>query len=487
MHTGYIASTIRTSQFCFSINPKINYVNFVGIVQRSLSSTVGPEEESFGQSLRIISDVKETWNAPKSKLIVPPKTERVAVLRNAFTPAGEIPLTLSKLIKKTDESTVVIDPSVLSTRPLVDSYIRVGSVYHLEENSVCLLKYLKSSGLRALLPNSAATLLKSQARAEPLPTSVLRQSTNQVLMVAPTGFQSNLQAAEDNHFMADAAGGQGKVVPPEGALRRKVLEEYMGLYKVLVDQAGLQVNLMSHDDSHGTPDACFPNNWFSTHYSQQGGYLALYPMKVPNRQLERRQDIMDFIVAKDRYTVTEDFTREEQSGVPRYLEGTGSLVIDRIGRVAYVALSDRTDEALAREWAKKLDYELVTYHCVDRSGLPVYHTNVVQAIGTSFAVIVEESVRDPKERARLMESLAATREVISITYDQMERFCGNVLEVEDSRGLPCLALSTQAYDAFTPDQRSILRNHVAELYHAPIDTLEAVGGGGVRCCIAEIF
>jgi len=424
---------------------------------------------------------QETWTAPNPELAgYPAEVDRVAKIRNVFTSASSQPPSLSQLLTKVNDRMVVIDPKVLETRPVVDSYVRSGSGYRLEQNSVDLLKYLNSMGIRTQLDANAKTLQASRA------STFTKQSTNEILMVAPTGFESNMQAAEDNFFMAGAKEGGLDATQP--SIRRKVLEEYQGLYKVLSEDAGLKINLMSHSEGHGTPDACFPNNWFSTHVTENGGAMVLYPMKVPNRQLERREDIISMLASRGTYQNLLDMSVMEKETPPRYLEGTGCLVLDHYGKVAYVMVSERSDITVAEEWADKLGFnEVVAYHSVDRAGRPVYHTNVVQAVGSSFAVICADSVPDDKERKHLLERLSKTREVITIDYDQMEKFCGNVLEVENDKGLPVLALSTQAFEAFTPEQHKILNRHVAALHHAPIYTLEAVGGGGVRCCIAEIF
>eukprot|EP00240_Pyramimonas_obovata_P001137 CAMPEP_0118934650 /NCGR_PEP_ID=MMETSP1169-20130426/13941_1 /TAXON_ID=36882 /ORGANISM="Pyramimonas obovata, Strain CCMP722" /LENGTH=486 /DNA_ID=CAMNT_0006877575 /DNA_START=45 /DNA_END=1505 /DNA_ORIENTATION=- len=455
-----------------------------GLGQRfrsSLSFSVEEGEDGFvdlaNGKLKLLCAAENNWSAPKPTLSgLDSPAEKVAVVRSALTPldASASWASLNQLVTRVDDKVVAIDASVIQRKPLVDTYVRSGSSFALEDSSVCLLKYLKAQGVRVHMEPAVETIKSAGA------AFTARQSSNEVLMMAPTGFQSNLQAAQDNYFMA---GAKGERFTSNEAVRNKVLEEYHGLYHVLTQEAGLKVNLMSYTELHGTPDACFPNNWFST----CGDTLTLYPMKVPNRQLERREDIIEFLKTKN-YKNMLDLSVTEQEAPPRYLEGTGSLVLDHIGGVAYVAVSERSDVKLAQEWADKLGFkEVVAYHSVDREGRAIYHTNVVQAIGTSFAVIVGESIRDEAERANVMAKLGATREVIDITYDQMDQFCGNVLEVENDRGLPVLALSTQAYDGFTPAQRETLLKHVAALHHAPVPTLEAIGGGGVRCCIAEVF
>ncbi len=312
------------------------------------------------------------------------------------------------------------------------------------------------------------------------------QSTNEVLMVAPTAFRFNALAAEDNAFMN---------VEQEDAtqsIRSQVLREYAKLYSELAESAGLTIRLFQHGEKHNAPDSCFPNNWFSTHAASEanGGVgmstLVYYPMKCENRRRERREDIKAVLEQAIGFDRVVDLSCVEGEG--RYLEGTGALVLDRVNGVAYVALSERADAGLAERWVELLGYkDLVTFRSVDAHGSTVYHTNVMMAVGTSVAVVCLESVVDAEERRRLMERLSATHEIVEITFEQMGALCGNVLEVRDAAGRPVMAMSTRAYDAFSPEQRAAILKHVHAIHHAPVDMLEHVGGGGVRCTLAEIF
>jgi len=326
-----------------------------------------------------------------------------------------------------------------------------------------------------------------------LPSPLIKQSTNRVLMVAPTAFVFNDQAAQDNTFMnsSTTTGGAGNA-GGHTLLTKKVLEEFSLLHHKLSEDAGVKVDLFQHSFDHGTPDACFPNNWFSTHSPAEAGggvgkrTLVFYPMKCPNRQAERREDIIDVLRDHLGYEKILDLSREEENN--KYFEGTGVLVIDRVRGTAYVSLSERADRDLAEKWVRELGYkDLVTFTSSDSNGGIVYHTNVMMAIGTTVAVICLESIADDKERRNLQAKLGATHEIVDITREQMAALCGNVLELEDGNGLPVLAMSTQAYNAFTPEQKKVMRKHVAALHHAPIDTLEHIGGGGVRCTLAELF
>lgn len=426
--------------------------------------------------------------------------KRVAVLRPAFLPFDQQQPALNQVVSPLGPSAVALAAStqVTQQRLLVDEYTQSGSSsssYELAQPSTELAAYLHRRSLNvALVPDVAAALAAAGGGRTGLPNSVasaakLRsmQSTNHVLMVAPTAFGFNEQAAQDNSFMHAAT------KPGEGSdLTRQVCAEFSELHRQLTDVAGVRVSLFQHSLANGTPDACFPNNWFSTHAGDEaaGGVgartLVLYPMKCPNRAAERRPEIIQ-VLRSSGYGRVIDMTGHERRD-QKYFEGTGVLVLDRVNGVAYVALSERADKQLAEQWVTSLGYkDLVTFHSHDKRGKPVYHTNVMMAIGTDVAVVCGESVTDDKERQHLMSKLSKTHTVVDISSDQMDALCGNVLELQSGLGLPVLAMSSQAYNAFTPEQRAVMRRHVADLVHAPIDTLERVGGGGVRCALGELF
>lgn len=181
-------------------------------------------------------------------------------------------------------------------------------------------------------------------------------------------------------------------------------------------------------------------------------------------------------------------TRQEKAAKPTFLEGTGSLVLDRINRIAYVVLSERSDITLAQKWGRIMGYEIIAFHATDNQGRPVYHTNVIMSVGTTVSVICTECIENPEERKTVVERLKNTgHEIVDITRDQVNHFCGNVLELENWKGFPVLVMSTQAYKGFTEEQKQTLLKHEHELLHAEFSTIERVGGGGVRCAIAELF
>jgi hypothetical protein len=230
------------------------------------------------------------------------------------------------------------------------------------------------------------------------------------------------------------------------------------------------------------PDAIFPNNWVSFHFD---GTVVLYPMLAPNRRSERRGDILEQVVRAGRLHVsrTVDLTHRESEG--KFLEGTGSLVLDRAHRVAYASLSPRTDLDVLGEFAQLLDYELVTFESCDAAAQPVYHTNVVMAIGTRFAVICGEAIPLPQHRDAVCSKLrAAGHDILDISLRQMQDFAANILELAPP-GRRIVALSTTAWRSLEAAQRRLLESH-AEVICADIPTIEQIGGGGVRCMLAEL-
>jgi hypothetical protein len=301
------------------------------------------------------------------------------------------------------------------------------------------------------------------------------QSARAVLMVRPACFGFNLETAASNAFQQSAE-------PPGGEeTQRLALVEFDGLAKALRD-AGVEV-LIASDTAHPVkPDAVFPNNWVSFHVD---GTVALYPMLAPNRRAERREEVLEQVVQEGRFHVsrTVDLTHREAEG--KFLEGTGSLVLDRANRVAYASLSPRTDLDVLGEFAQILDYELVTFEAQDAAAQPVYHTNVVMAVGTRFAVVCGEAIAQPQHREAVFNKLrAAGHDIVDITQRQMREFAGNLLELSTAGG-PLVALSTTAWRSLGSVQRRALESH-AEVVPVAIPTIERIGGGGVRCMLAEL-
>jgi hypothetical protein len=294
-------------------------------------------------------------------------------------------------------------------------------------------------------------------------------------MVRPANFGFNPQTAASNAFQ------QAPPLPAETAAQGLVLEEFDGLAQAL-RRAGVEVLIAPDTQLPPKPDAIFPNNWVSFHVD---GTVALYPMLAPNRRWERREDILDLVVREGGFRIlrTVDLTHRESEG--KYLEGTGSLVLDRAHRVAYACLSPRTDLDVLGEFAQLLDYELVAFEARDGAARSVYHTNVVMAIGTRFAVVCGEAIERSQHRDAVFNKLrAAGHDIVDISLRQMQEFAGNLLELASSGG-PVIALSTTAWRSLEAAQRAILESH-GEVIPAAIPTIERIGGGGVRCMLAEI-
>jgi hypothetical protein len=294
-------------------------------------------------------------------------------------------------------------------------------------------------------------------------------------MVRPARFGFNPETFASNPFqqVADSAAD----LEPHWL----ALAEFDGLAQAL-ERAGIRVLAIPDTGLPEKPDAIFPNNWVSFHGD---GTAVLYPMLAPNRRLERRDDILEQVsrVGGFRLARTVDLTHREAQG--KFLEGTGSLVLDRVHRVAYASLSPRTDLDVLGEFAQIMDYDLVMFEAFDAARRPVYHTNVVMAIGTRFAVICGAAIGEPRHRSAVFDKLAAGgHEVIDISMQQMHDFAANILELETPRG-PLIALSTTAWKSLDKPQRRALEAHGMVIL-AAIPTIERVGGGGVRCMLAEL-
>lgn len=300
------------------------------------------------------------------------------------------------------------------------------------------------------------------------------QAAPAVLLVRPRRFGFNPETAASNRFQS-AAGAE-----PE-ALARAARAEHDGLVAAL-RAAGVDARVVEDTGEPAKPDAVFPNNWFSTHHD---GTVVLYPMEAPSRRAERRRDVVDGLAAAGfRVSRLLDLAPLEEGGL--YLEGTGSLVLDHAQGVAYAALSSRTHAAAVARFARATGMEAVTFDTRGPAGAPLYHTNVMLAIGTRFAVLCDAAIADPAARRAVLARLAAGgREIVRIDAAQMAGFAGNVLELATPGG-PVIAMSEAARAAFGPRALARLAAH-GRIVAAPVPLIERVGGGSVRCVLAEIF
>lgn len=298
----------------------------------------------------------------------------------------------------------------------------------------------------------------------------LHQAPNAVLMVRPHFFTPNPETMVDNEFMT---------VPdssPDEVARAAYLE-----VTVMADQlraAGVDVHLME-DVGRATPDSVFPNNWFTTHAD---GSLVTYPMRSTARRWERRVDIIADLHQQFEITRNSDYTAWEEVG--RYLEGTGVMVLDHLSRIAYVCRSPRADEKVLRLFCRDHGYRAVVFDATDAGGVPIYHTNVMMAVGTQIAIVALETIRDPEERARLVHELDESgREVVSISEEQMGEFAGNALEVWTGTH-PLLVMSARGWRSLdTAQQRRLESAH--EVLPVDVATIEHAGGSA-RCMLAGL-
>ena len=306
----------------------------------------------------------------------------------------------------------------------------------------------------------------------------MNQSTSSVFMVRPHSFRKNEETATNNHYQRDIAQAS-----PEEIIER-AQEEFDGLVAQL-RAAGIDVVVFDEAEPHETPDALFPNNWISTHAD---GTVALYPMFAPNRRTERREDVPLVLEHQFGFDVRQiiDFTEFESHN--KFLEGTGSIVLDRINRKAYAALSDRTDARALEHFCDQLDFEPVAFQAfqtADNQRLPIYHTNVMMSIGSGYAVVCLDCIDSDDERKQVVNAIAQDGlELIAITEEQVNQFAGNMLELTGDEG-PVLVMSASAYQSLVPGQIEKLQQHTT-LLHAPLPTIETCGGGSARCMIAEI-
>jgi len=312
------------------------------------------------------------------------------------------------------------------------------------------------------------------------PRSPRRQCAEAVLVVRPAGFGYNPETADSNRMQQPPASDGGG----EALLARK---EHDGLIAALASE-GVSICVVEDTPQPPKTDAVFPNNWVSFH---EDGTVVLYPMQAESRRQERRPDVVDAVADRLGFKVTRtvDLTSHEKHG--RFLEGTGSLVLDHIQRSAYACISPRTDAVVIGEWCRKLGYEPVIFSAVDRAGVPLYHTNVMMCIGERLAVLGTEVIV-PGDRKQVLEHLRNTgREVIEIGHAEIEHFAGNMLELGtwdealgDSR---VLVMSEAARHALKPEAFARLSACTDQILAVPIPTIERLGGGSVRCTLAEVF
>ena len=302
-----------------------------------------------------------------------------------------------------------------------------------------------------------------------------KQITNTILMVRPARFGYNEETAANNAFQKN----------DERLSEEKIAQLAIEEFDALVTQLraiGVEVIVVKDTNDPLTPDAVFPNNWISFH---ENGTLITYPMFSSIRRKERRIDLVEEL--SKRFYIDHRIELEGHEIENRFLEGTGSLILDRPNKVLYACLSPRTEEQLTKELAAKLGYRAIIFTAKDDEGQEIYHTNVMMALGEDFAVICLDTITDILERQDVIEALEETdKEIIEISLEQMMQFAGNMLQVEGKDGASYLVMSKAAYDSLDEEQIATIKEHTTILSSA-IPTIETYGGGSVRCMMAEVF
>ncbi len=294
-------------------------------------------------------------------------------------------------------------------------------------------------------------------------------------MVRPAHFGYNQETAGNNAFQSNDE------TLPIDEIEQRAREEFDTFVHEL-REAGIDIIVVEDTPDPLKPDAVFPNNWITFH---EEGTIVTYPMFASQRRKERREDIIRDLSARYGYTDRYQMEQSEEDGV--FLEGTGSMILDRSNRIAYACLSVRTNKELLEAFSKKMNYEVVAFNALDMEGEPIYHTNVMMALGETFVLICLDTVRDEEERQQLLDSFDRTnKQVIGISLEQMMAFAGNALQVKNKKGDKFLVMSEQAYRSLSPNQQKDIEGHTGILF-SPLKVIEKYGGGSARCMMAEVF
>jgi hypothetical protein len=299
-----------------------------------------------------------------------------------------------------------------------------------------------------------------------------KQTTNHLLMIRPVRFGYNAETAVNNAFQVAS--------PDQEAVQRKAVDEF-DLFVNKLRDAGVDVTVVQDTPEPHTPDSIFPNNWVSFHGD---GTVILYPMYAVNRRLERKPGVIENIARKFNIKGTLDYSQSEFENV--FLEGTGSMVLDRENRIAYACLSPRTEKVLFEKWCADNQYEPVSFIAKDEKGTEIYHTNVLMAVADKYVVICLDAIPDMVEKNNVIATITGSgKEIIEINYGQMNHFAGNMLQVHNGQGQPILVMSQQAWESLGAQQQYKLESYNTVLY-SDLKTIESNGGGSARCMMAEV-
>ena len=306
-------------------------------------------------------------------------------------------------------------------------------------------------------------------------TKIKKQTTSNIMMVRPANFGYNPQTAVSNAFQDnDTSLSKTKI----SDLAVEEFDQFVSKLRA----EGINIIVAQDGDEPKKPDAVFCNNWISFHTN---GTMIIYPMLTPNRRLERQENVIEEVTRRFKITRRVDLAHHENQD--RILEGTGSMILDRLNRLVYACLSPRTDADLLDEFCEWADYKKVIFHSVDRNGQEIYHTNVMMAMGDKFVIISMETIKDETGRQNLYAHFEKTnKEIIDLTMAQIESFAGNMLQVENADGKTFLVMSEQAFKSLQKDQVAAIEKYTTIL-NAPIYTIEKFGGGSARCMMAEVF
>jgi len=305
--------------------------------------------------------------------------------------------------------------------------------------------------------------------------ATFRQTTNHIMMIRPAHFGFNPETATNNAFQ------DSNPTETMESIKQKAIEEFDQMVAALQDK-GVSVTVVQDTSDPIKPDAIFPNNWVSFH---ENGRVITYPMFSPLRRQERQEAIIEELGQV--FEVHDRVHMESGEDQDQFLEGTGSMILDRVHRLVYACRSLRTHGDLLDQFAKENQYTPILFDAVDRTGAPIYHTNVMMALGTTLAIICLDSIQNEKERSQVITSLQETgKQIVDISLDQVYAFAGNMLEVQNQDGDPIMVMSAQAYEALTSDQIQLIEAE-SEIFYADISTIERYGGGSARCMMAEVF
>ena len=297
------------------------------------------------------------------------------------------------------------------------------------------------------------------------------QNTSHLLMIRPVGFMFNTETAVNNAFQSTQ----------DVNAQELALEEFDSFVNLL-RQHRINVTIIDDTPEPHTPDSIFPNNWISFH---SDGSIVLYPMYAANRRLERKLHVIEKL--KEQFKVNRQIDLSSYETTNSFLEGTGSMVLDRDSKIAYACISQRTDIEVLNDFCSQLGFMPISFTAIDTNGFPIYHTNVMMCVADRYVVICIEAIADEKERNDVIASIAKSgKEIISISLDQMNHFAGNMLQVKNNAGEKFLIMSFQAHQSLTEKQIIQLTSYNSIL-QSSLDTIERNGGGSARCMMAEVF